>query len=412
MTNLKNVSTKIRFWDAIILSTPFISGLFIESSFGIVFLFVILLMLYLLVMGIKRKIYLNKKILLFILTISIISFLYNAIFKLNYINSVITILLISVCLIGYYSYIRDNDFDLALIFQKYVKISVFFCCLALLQELLYLTGFDYQNLFPNLRFKEYGYFIGVPSASVEPAYFAIALMPVAYYSVYYILIKRIISINYVLIILTMFFTFSALGYIGLIFSLLLIVFKLFRKNMYILIFTIPFVFLGIVFLFQQEYMQIRVKDTYQVLVGEKPLDPSTINISSYALLVNFNIVKEGTIDNNFLGAGIGNYENIYDKYIHNYPSLPWGEGVPGRGDATSLLLKVTSEFGIIGLIFLVVFLFKNLRFRGNEEILIINHAAMITILIIFIRMGSYYINGIPFIALIYILSKNYQKQLR
>src|SRR4051812_18496879 len=101
---------KVKPWDFLILSTPFISGLRIDASFGLIFLFYFIFVVYLTMLFFRRgKIHIAKGILLLLYLVLLVSILYNIVFDVNYSYSIIYISIVSITTLSYYNYIKECD---------------------------------------------------------------------------------------------------------------------------------------------------------------------------------------------------------------------------------------------------------------------------------------------------------------
>ena len=80
----------------------------------------------------------------------------------------------------------------------------------------------------------------------------------------------------------------------------------------------------------------------------------TLNASSYAFLANMYVAKSAP--SRLLGTGLGthpiNYAKIYPKVVHDIDI--WTK----FNDAYSLSIRIFSELGIIGLLYLFIFIYK------------------------------------------------------
>jgi hypothetical protein len=84
-------------------------------------------------------------------------------------------------------------------------------------------------------------------------------------------------------------------------------------------------------------------------------------------------------------------------------------------DANSLFLRLMSETGLIGVIFIILLVAKSfVGYMGDEEDTswIISGALLVLILLYLLRQGNYFLNGFPVFLLMYYYNKiNYIESL-
>ena len=109
------------------------------------------------------------------------------------------------------------------------------------------------------------------------------------------------------------------------------------------------------------------------------------NLSSYTYFLNFNVMKDSLIGTHGIGAGLGGYQNMFDRYsIGGWSSA----GLEyNREDANSALFRIISELGIMGALGIFVFLKKFYPCKSEKTVF---SFAMFTVLSMFlIRQGNY-----------------------
>ena len=103
---------------------------------------------------------------------------------------------------------------------------------------------------------------------------------------------------------------------------------------------------------------IKFKETWNMLQNEHANfhNIETLNASSYAFLANMYVAKSAP--SRILGTGLGthpiNYAKIYPKSSTRYRLYGLNSN-----DAYSLSIRIFSELGIIGLLCLFIFIYKN-----------------------------------------------------
>ncbi|MBB5223568.1 hypothetical protein HNP73_003522 [Amaricoccus macauensis] len=398
---MKIVRTRLTIWDALVLSSPFMSGLFFDSPIGNLYLFYIPLSMYLfghiLVNGNLRfpaSFAYMFFLIVFLSVIGSLAFSTPIKYLISYMPPIILTFL------AYHAYIRDYNFDIERIFRKYYAVAVYFSIFAFVQEAFWLAGSTILFAWALIG-KTSGSLLGVVGLSSEPSNFAVALMPAVYFALYKILVLRKITLGAVAVIAAQLLTLSALGYMGIIASILLILPTLARRRLLFFTLASPFILYLVISMISVDVFAVRFADTLEVLRDKSALKPYDVNLSTYTLLVNYYITKSAFFDNYYLGTGIGSYYEIYSRYIGGFEVPSYLEILPGNNSASSFLLKVTAEMGIVGLALSIFFL---VRFFSLNVANYINHAFFVTLIIIYLRLGMYFVNGVPFIVMMYIYS--------
>lgn len=282
-------------------------------------------------------------------------------------------------------------------FREYLKVAVFFAALGIAQELIYLVArTDIFGFLPTGA-KEYGAFIGISGLSIEPAFYACALLPAAAYYVVRFVTTLKVSWSAVVVVGAIFLSTSSNGYIGLVAAAVIAMVAGIRlRRSWVLIFIIPIVAFTIWWMLQQEFVQLRLQDTLSLL--EIGVTPTTgANLSSYALAVNAAITAQ-SFSENWFGAGFGLYGTVFDHYIGGFPIPVYRDSLPGSGSATSFFLRIVAELGVVGLAIVgwVLFAFiRAIRAGINRPIAI---ACLAAFLVILLRMGEYFENGVMFVV--------------
>ncbi|MFA0269923.1 hypothetical protein AB4490_24495, partial [Vibrio cyclitrophicus] len=119
-----------------------------------------------------------------------------------------------------------------------------------------------------------------------------------------------------------------------------------KKNFILGFFIVPFIFFLIFLLWMSDFFQLRLIDTLDMIRDFDVSSYTGLNISTYAIGVNFDIVKSMIQDNYGMGYGFGLYSFVFDDYISNYEIPSYRENIPGRGSAVSLFLRLTAELGL------------------------------------------------------------------
>jgi len=400
----------INLLDCLVLSSPFLSGLFISTSIGQIYLFYGFLFIFISLYFINnKKILIKKSYLIFVFLLYIYSILQTLLSDTTVLKNILTLTLGIFIIFSYISYIKSNNYDINSIFLKAYNVCFFFCAISLSEVILYMVGIDVISLLPFLSFKYYGLLLSGIGLNQEPAHFGIALTPFLYYSLDKVINKRKVDFKSIIIIICAIFSFSSLAYLGILFSIILIVLQNAKRQPLLMIggcLLIPLIF-NVMYNFQETRM--RIDDTMNLFNSNTEISPITTNLSTYTLYVNATIAKETLMRSYLLGTGIDSYDMNYDNNIGNFIALSYRE-IPGRGDGGSFLIRTTAEFGIIGLVGPICFLYVFFR-RSRDEITVINRALFVTLILIYLRLGSYFIVGVPFVLLMYYYSGKMKQNL-
>ncbi|MDO9000576.1 MAG: hypothetical protein Q7W45_12475 [Bacteroidota bacterium] len=344
---------------------------------------------------------------------------------------------ISLNLVFYQYVIQYYNYDVKLVFKKYLNISFLVCALGLFQLFSYWIGFTYgYNLRLIMPLNKWGVNLGglgirINSIFSEPSSLGIAIAPAFFVSIYQLLLRTndFISLKKCIVIVICYcFSFSSLAFLGIFFSIVLITLNFGAVRYFLLAIPIS------VFLFFTAYnnateFKVRVDGIKELFVdnildeakaGEnRPAKVKRIQSflkrvhgSSFVFYNNYYIAKKNFIKNPIFGTGLGSHEFAYDKYTLN--KLIGGIYQFNTGDANSLFLRTLSEIGLFGAVFLILFIFKyfvSYDLNGHEDNVywVISNALLVLILLTYIRQGNYTYNGFFLYGWLYFYNlKNYK----
>lgn len=314
-------------------------------------------------------------------------------------STLIKVLLVTVIVAAYHVAFSLALRSVSVFFAEYLRVAHVFALLGVLQQAIFIfAGMDIFA-FHLTGAKDYGTYLGVSALSVEPAFFACALLPAAGWHASRIVTDFKISVNGITTICAVIFSTSAVGYIGILFSLLItVLLDSSSRNIRVALVSMPLAVVAGWVMLQAEFIQLRLTDSIRLLQTGVGSTFGT-NLSSYALAVNGDIAFRAISDTTGAGAGLGMYGTVYDHYIQDYGTIG-GRAIPGRGSATSLLFRAIGELGAVGL-GVVVWLGKCFilaaRRSADRRIAIACAASFAAILI---RMGEYFDNGVLFVLLL------------
>jgi hypothetical protein len=332
--------------------------------------------------------------------------------------------------------------DIKRFFQIYMTWCVVVSIIGLIQLASYLVGFSYGYDFSILGLNKWeviqgGFGIRVNSIFCEPSYFASTVGPAFLISVYNLFFNKSYFINRkksVIILVTYLLTFSSLAYLSILIVILLILYN-YGFVRYIL-FSIPFFLILFSFIYNNvpEFKErydgftalyidgiLENQATSETKGGFLSQNKSKINIlgkvhgSSFVQYNNFIITKTNFYKNPFFGTGLGSHQFAFEKY--NLNAFMGDKYRNNNTDANSMLLRIISETGLFGLVFIILFIKNNYVKRDENtekdsesiQIWLISNAVLVVIFLQLIRQGNYTFGG--FMAYMWLYYYAYKAQI-
>lgn len=405
----KGLVRKTIFQDIAIILTIFTSGIYIQSPIGLFYFSYILFGILFIYFLLQKKCHfiVDKFFIKFHTVILIISFI-GLVFYGGLIVSFLTAYFVFfVIFYVYWSYVETVG-DVNYIFDSYLNGSLCFSVIALIQWLVFLLFESDSLILGTTITKHFGQIISVSALSAEPSNFAIALCPAACFSLYNLFVRKFTK-KYVIILLAFFLTTSSLGMLGLIFFSVVYCLGVVKSRVVGFSLGLVAAFILILVFVQVDYFSDRFFGAVNLFSSTDTVSYQDTNLSTYSQQVNALIVIQGLLDRNLLGSGFGTYENTFDEYIDDFIVPSYRDTLPGRGTATSFLLRIVSEIGVFGLVFILWFIisFKIRRqYKGCvlDRFYLINTVMLATILAISVRMGIYNANGVILFFILYYFS--------
>ena len=371
--------------------------------------YLIMAVVLLLYLPFLRDIYFNKTFLSFFGIIIIFS-LYNI-----YIGKD-TLVLLTKQIIGifstsliFYLLMKINRYDVKKLFKVYLNLAVLVGLIGLFQELNYLLGFkagyDFSYIFPSwrLHLSKTG-LLRINSIMHEPSIFCFAMMPAFFVSISsfsknnFKFLKKWQSL---IIISSVLFSFSLVGYIGIIFSLTLLFYN-YAKIRYLAIGSALIVVVMFLAYNNIGDIKMRVDDSIDVLTGKMSL--YSANLSTFAFISNALVAYESFKDNPVFGSGLGSHEISYNRYIGKIVDIDKVVMFLNVKDANSLFLRLLSETGLFGILLFFLFIVKFHVLKKNDRngyLWLISNAILAMFLIRLLRYGHYFIEGFFFFFWLY-----------
>ncbi len=331
---------------------------------------------------------------------------------------------IGTSVVYFFYFLVCKNFQTTKIIKYYLYLCIFCSYVALFQYVSYLIGFkagyDFSWVFPRipLSYSINNYF-RASSIFLEPSHFVFVLSPAIFIS-----INRLISGNLyndviskkncIIILSSLILANSSTGYMAVAFSLLLIMFYVFSiKKVF---FSSILFFACFFFLYNYSIQfQRRLNNSVKLFFSQDSEIDGSIDLSSFTLFNNAIVAFSNLQAHPLTGTGIGSHPTAYDKYslTNLNPNLQsWlAKEELNKEDANSLLLRLISETGILGLILYSIFIIKNIVYEKDSDdqyYWLISNACLVMVLTALLRNGHYFLNGIPlFMMLLYFNKKQF-----
>ncbi len=343
----------------------------------------------------------------------------------------------------FYRYVMEYyDFDVNKIFRMYLAGSYFVCILGLIQVGSYLIhfepGYNWRMFLPlnKWNFHIGGIFgIRLNSTFTEPSYFGSSIAPAFFIALYELFFKKEVFLTKtkcLVIIAAYLLTFSSLAYIG--FFVTILLFALNYGALRYFFFAVPVA----VILFSVAYTNVKdfkvridgMKALFVEGIVEKELSGELtkgarmmrvsrvlqkIHGSSFVLYNNTHVAIQNFKQNPIFGSGLGSHEIAFEKYNLNY--MLGGIYDFNAPDANSMFLRILSELGIMGVLFIFLYITKfyvskNLGSEEDESYWLISNAVLAIIITQLLRQGNYTFNGFIFFGFMYYYNRfNYNSYL-
>ena len=278
--------------------------------------------------------------------------------------------------------------DIVKIFEIYVKVSVFVCCLGLLQFALYACGFFVYVDVPGR----------INSIMPEPSHLAIAIFPAMSY---FWMTRGVRDWRTLTVLAVLVGTLSVTAYIMLGVFVVLLYFKFNRLNSYVCL-AVVFAFAMAAY-FASDTVAYRVDDVVAYLTSGS-LEQT--NLTTFSVFSNLKVAWFSLIRDPFFGAGLGNHESAYLTYFSDVAEFTAREsrfGFNMKG-GHSLFIRLLSETGLVGF-GLVIFCLFRFRVKDRDSVF---YAISFSCLMYFVgrvfKLSGYFDYGIYFFAMAYLWS--------
>jgi hypothetical protein len=275
-------------------------------------------------------------------------------------------------------------------------------------------GYNFSWIFNKWGFVPSSFGLRINSIFSEASQCAIVLSPACFVAMRNLFFRGNYGLTRnesILVLVVMVLTTSSTGYIGL-FLILLFLMLNYGQFVYFLLGSV-FILLGASLLYNYiPEFQKRVDTSIGLWVNED-FSVRNVNSSSFILYNNYHIAINNFKDNFLTGSGLGSHPVAFDRY-----SLTKDQGILNiqfnKADGNSMLLRLLSETGLMGIIFMIWLIFSRYvrrnRFDEADPYWIISNATLIIILLYLLRQGNYFLNGFPLFMWVYYYAKQNQQE--
>jgi len=312
----------------------------------------------------------------------------------------------------YYYVIQYYDLNIEKMFSLYLKWAYWTGVITLFQYLFFRLNFK-----PGYDFHWFlnkgGNAIGeggarLSSIYVEPSQLGIMLAPAAFIAIINILRRQNYEYknyqNYIILI-AIYLSKSSTGYIG-IFLVILII----GLNLGYISYLLLFIFIGLIGAFAVYNTVDDFKSRIDAALGlwvDHDFDIKNVNTSSFVQYNNAHIAYNNFKEHPLFGTGIGSHPVAFEKYSYTRSIVKIKGFDNNKADANSLFLRLMSETGLMGMLFMILIVFR--CYVGNDGIdhkyWMISGSLLVIILLYLLRQGNYFLNGFPFFVWLYFYNK-------
>lgn len=381
------------------------------------FSYIIIGLLFLILLW-KRMLSKNKLINKTFLMLLIIAFLFSAYNIFSGKNNIVSLLkqIIGISLNAsiFYILLEINNRDVVKLFKVYLNFAFIVAFIGIIQEICYLFGFqygyDFRYILPNWqKYKVVGIgLLRLNSIINEPTDFCYVMMPAFFVSLMAFFRNAAGLIDKwkgIIIIVSCLLTFSIVGYIGIIFSVILICLN-FKKKKNLIIGGIAVLVFALFFYAISREIRMKINQSIGLVTGSMPIHKA--NFSSYGLFTNAKVAWYSFKENPLLGSGLGSHEVSYDRFIPQVVDINIVNWRINTSDANSLFLRLLSETGLFGVLVLLIFIIKfyvSKKIDLGGYLWIISNAILPVFLMRLVRQGHYFSGGFFFFLWMYYFSK-------
>jgi len=320
---------------------------------------------------------------------------------------------------AYYLLFKANNFKIDKLFKIYMRIALVVAIIGIVQELSYILrfepGYNFNAIIPKWTFRAATCgLVRVNSIFMEPSHFAITMTPAFFVALSNIFKNKPIYLKEkwkkALIVISYVLTFSAVAYIGILVSIVLILLR-FRKVKHLLLALALVPILIYTAYHCVPEVQKRTDAVVGVVTGSKKA--FDVHHSVYTFASNAFVSGKSFMESPVFGHGLGSHPISYDRFIRSgAPYGFWNKGITitNRNDASSLFLRLVSETGLFGIFAVLFFIFAfRVKKNKNKKLYEISNGIFILFILQLLKQGHYFYNGLFFFVWMYYFSKKSEK---
>jgi hypothetical protein len=244
-------------------------------------------------------------------------------------------------------------------------------------------------------------FIRLRGLATEPAQYCVLILPAYYWAAYRFLTVRKKAIDLIVFTLTLVLSVSSLGYMSAAFGIVLLLSV--RKRYLVAAPIIVGMLLGIAYEVSSA-VRIRVDETILAATTD---ELAGVNLSTYSLISNAIITQQVLKESPLIGNGLGSHPESHERFIGSIPGVQYFETLNLESmnalEAGSLSFRVLSEFGLVGYLGILVFLW-HFHVGGKGPHAAISNAILVCFFLKLIRSGEYFQPEQFFFVFIYIFN--------
>jgi len=319
----------------------------------------------------------------------------------------------------FYYIIRHYNFNIEHLFKVYMIFCVAVAVIGVIQLIGSIVRigplYNFRWIFNKWAVVSGGLKIRVNSIFSEPSYYATTLAPCFFISCLNVISKKALFISKKwswFVVLTYFLSFSSLGILAGFLTIFFILFRFGYITQAILFVPLSLLAFILTYNFVPEFRD-RFDSSIEIFFNDD-FDRYSVHGSAFVLADNYQVAEKNLREHPFFGTGLGSHEIAFEKY--SLTKQMFDIGLDGNAkDANSMFVRLMSETGLYGIIFMIIFLVRN--FNGvksalNEEMWAISTGCLILILIYLLRQGNYFYNGFPFFLWIYYYTNKISKNAK
>ena len=338
-----------------------------------------------------KKLYISKNELVIFSSILLISLVNTIIFELNVL--IVFKQFLPIFILYFVSKAIIEEKGPEYIIEKYVDFAVIAAIIGFIQLSLKLFGIKFLTLDLQLN---------LDSLAFEPSHYVVMTLP----ALIYLYEKNYYNLKFYALLLALILTFKTTFLVSMLTYLVLTNMVLNKKSLY---FVLMVGVIGVIFVLFSEQVQSRFM-TFIGFLSNWDIS-RLLHLTIYSYMSNFYVAITNFIDTYGLGIGLGGHDTTYYRNLDLYVETPFNNNFLGFNSksAHSLLIRMISELGMIGVLLLLMLYIKSLQIK-QDYLRVIALASYSSFIAKFFKTGSYFEYGsILFLALIVVSIKHDNK---